>query len=94
MIVQKTALWEEDSQVQAAHTDLLWARSLQGDIFPPLWHGQHLFSQSQPRAGEETASCFVGEKKGEVDSTQLLKAWSNLHCCNSSSWDRQKKKYI
>lgn len=45
-----------------------------------------------PDPGLKTKQGWRG-KKGQMDSTLLLKAWSNLHCYNSSSWDSQKNTF-
>lgn len=45
-----------------------------------------------PNPGLKTKQGWRG-KKGQMDSTLLLRAWSNLHCYNSSSWDSQKNTF-
>lgn len=45
-----------------------------------------------PNPGLKTKQGWRG-KKGQMDSTLLLRAWSNLHLYNSSSWDSQKNTF-
>lgn len=87
IIVWKPAWLRRAEPVQAAHTHT------HTQLFvPPPFCSTASTCPHNPNPGLKTKQGWRG-KKGQMDSTLLLRAWSNLHCYNSSSWDSQKNTF-